>query len=106
MFYRIIASTLIVTLLYACATVAVTGRKQLSLVSAPEINQMAAQQYQEVIAKGPLSTNQEQTQLVRKVGVRIQKAVEQYMQQKGISSQLQGFAWEFNLIQDDKTVNA
>lgn len=106
MLYRIIISTLLLSVLYACATVAVTGRKQLNLVSAPEINQMAAQQYQEVIAKGPISTNQEQTQLVRKVGTRIQKAVEQYMQQKGISSQLQGFAWEFNLIQDDKTVNA
>lgn len=106
MFYRIVTSIFLLTVLYACATVAVTGRKQLSLVSASEINQMAAQQYREVIAKGPISTNQEQTQMVRKVGTRIQKAVEQYMQQKGISSQLEGFVWEFNLIQDDKTANA
>ena len=91
---------------YGCATVPVTGRKQLDLVSSDEINTMAAQQYKEVIAKGPLSNNVEQTELIRRVGTRIQKAVEQYMKEKGLSSQLAGFKWEFNLIQDDKTVNA
>jgi predicted Zn-dependent protease len=94
------------TLLHGCATVPVTGRKQLNLVSASEINAMSAQQYQEVIKKGPLSTNQEQTQMIKRVGTRIQKAVEEYMAQKGASNQLAGFNWEFNLIQDDKTVNA
>jgi predicted Zn-dependent protease len=94
------------SLLHGCATVPVTGRKQLNLVSASEINAMSAQQYQEVIKKGPLSTNQEQTQMVKRVGARIQKAVEEYMAQKGASNQLSGFNWEFNLIQDDKTVNA
>jgi predicted Zn-dependent protease len=86
--------------------VPVTGRKQLSLVSSAEMNQMSAQQYQEVIKTGPLSTNQEQTQLIKRVGVRIEKAVEKYMAEKGLSSQLSGFNWEFNLIQDDKTANA
>jgi predicted Zn-dependent protease len=89
-----------------CATVPVTGRSQLSLVSNSEIIPMAAQQYGEVIKNGPLSTNREQTELVKRVGLKIQKAVEQYMAQQGLSSQLDGFAWEFNLIEDDKTVNA
>ncbi|NOS92007.1 MAG: M48 family metallopeptidase [Cyclobacteriaceae bacterium] len=89
-----------------CATVPVTGRRQLDLVSSSEINTMAATQYQEVIKKGPLSTNQEQVAMIKRVGSKIQKAVEQYMAQKGASDQLAGFAWEFNLIQDDKTVNA
>ena len=97
---------LVITGLNGCATVPVTGRKQLSLVSSGEINAMSAQQYQEVIRKGPLSTNQEQTQLIKTVGVRIQKAVEKYMADKGLSDQLAGFNWEFNLIKDDTTVNA
>jgi predicted Zn-dependent protease len=92
--------------LYACATVPVTGRSQLSLVSNSEIIPMATQQYNEVLKKGPLSTNKEQTELVRRVGVRIQKAVEQYMTEKGALSELEGFAWEFNLIEDNETVNA
>jgi len=93
-------------LCYGCSTVAVTGRKQLNLVSSDEINAMSAQQYNEVIAKGPLSTNVEQTEMIKRVGGRIQKAVEKYMSDKGASAELKGFVWEFNLIQDDKTVNA
>ncbi|AYB33879.1 M48 family metallopeptidase [Chryseolinea soli] len=92
--------------IYACASVAVTGRKQLSLVSNAEVIPMSSQQYAEVIKKGPLSTNQEQTQMVKKVGAKIEKAVEEYMASKGLSSELSGFAWEFNLIDDPKTVNA
>lgn len=106
MLKRIFSIAIILAIASACATVPVTGRKQLSLVSSAEMNQMSAQQYQEVIKAGPLSSNQEQTQMIKRVGVRIQKAVEQYMAEKGLSSQLSGFNWEFNLIQDDKTVNA
>jgi len=106
MMKKALSVILALSLLYSCATVPVTGRKQLSLVSSGEINQMSAQQYQEVIKKGPLSNDKEQTELVKRVGIRIQKAVEQYMAQKGASDQLAGFNWEFNLIQDDKTVNA
>lgn len=106
MFKKAIILILTVSLIYACATVPVTGRKQLSLVSNGEIIPMAATQYQEVIKKGPLSTNQEETALVRNVGTKIQKAVEKYMAEKNASDQVAGFAWEFNLIDDPKTVNA
>jgi predicted Zn-dependent protease len=90
---------------YACATVPVTGRNQLSLISNAEIIPMANQQYAEVIRKGPLSRNAEQTAMIKRVGVNIQRAVEQYMADKNLSNQLNGFAWEFNLI-DEPTVNA
>ncbi|MCZ8020642.1 MAG: M48 family metallopeptidase [Cyclobacteriaceae bacterium] len=106
MIKRILLFATAMLLYNGCATVPVTGRSQLSLVSNSEIIPMAAQQYGEVIKKGPLSNNKEQTDLVKRVGVKIQKAVEQYMAQQGLSSQVDGFAWEFNLIEDDKTVNA
>ena len=100
------ALLLFIFLLGGCATVPVTGRRQLDLVSSSEINSMSATQYQEVIKKGPLSTNQEQVAMIKRVGAKIQKGVEQYMASKGASDQLAGFVWEFNLIQDDKIVNA
>lgn len=106
MLKKILIFPFITLLIYACASVAVTGRKQLSLVPNSEIIPMANQQYREVIAKGPLSSNQQQTQMVKQVGVKIQKAVEEYMASKGASSELAGFEWEFNLIEDPKTVNA
>ncbi|MEO1050577.1 MAG: M48 family metallopeptidase [Bacteroidota bacterium] len=89
-----------------CQTVPVTGRKQLSLVSNGEILPLAASQYQQVLKESKLATNQEQTQMIKRVGTRIQKAVEAYMAEIGASDQLQGFEWEFSLIEDDKTVNA
>jgi predicted Zn-dependent protease len=92
--------------LYGCATVAVTGRQQLSLISNEELMPMAAQQYSEVIQKGPLSKNAEQTAMIRRVGVSVQKAVERYMANAGRSAELAGFNWEFNLIDDPNTVNA
>lgn len=106
MIKKSISSVALLLIVYSCATVPVTGRRQLDLVNSSEINSMAAGQYSDVIRKGPLSTNQEQVAMIKRVGTRIQKAVEQYMASKGASDQLAGFAWEFNLIQDDKTVNA
>ena len=91
---------------YGCATVPLTGRKQLNLVSNSELIPMANEEYKAVIAKGPLSTNAQQTQMIRTVGVKIQHAVEQYMAANNLSGELAGFDWEFNLIDDPKTVNA
>jgi predicted Zn-dependent protease len=97
---------LVAVVAYACAKVPITGRSQLSLVSNAEIIPLAEQQYREVIAKGPLSSNAQQTAMVKTVGVRIQKAVESYLAEKKLSDLLVGFNWEFNLIDDPKTANA
>ena len=94
------------TLAAACTTVPITGRRQLSLVSDSEINSLAATQYRQVIAKGPLSDNSQQVALVRSVGQRIQGAVETYFRQQNAADQLAGYQWEFNVIQDDKQQNA
>lgn len=103
---RVLFSLAIGLLCYACASVAVTGRKQLSLVPNSEIIGMSKEQYAKVLQENKINTNQQQTDMVKRVGVRIQKAVEQYMSQQNRSADLAGFEWEFNLIQDDKTVNA
>ncbi|HEY0744349.1 MAG TPA: M48 family metallopeptidase [Chryseosolibacter sp.] len=98
--------TFIGFLFYACSQVAVTGRNQLSLVSNAEIIPVVNQQYDSLMRVSKLSTNAQQTAQVKDVGRKIQKAVEQYMAQNNASSELQGFDWEFNLIDDPKTVNA
>lgn len=102
--YLLILASLL--MIYACATVPVTGRKQVSLISSAEINQMSSDQYQQVLSESKLSNDQEQVALVKRVGNNIKNAVEKYMADKGASSQLAGFNWEFNLIEDDQTVNA
>jgi predicted Zn-dependent protease len=106
MMKKFLSLTIVGVIVYACASVPVTGRKQLSLIPNSELIPMVNQQYSEVIKKGPLSKNQEQTQMVKKVGGRIQKAVEEFIASKGQSSYLKDFAWEFNLIEDSQTANA
>ena len=106
MIKRVIIFSLLGLLLYACTKVAVTGRQQLNLVSNSEIIPMADHQYDSVVRTANLSKNQQQTAMVKNVGTRIQRAVEQYMAQNNASAELEGFQWEFNLIEDPKTVNA
>ncbi|OWP63344.1 peptidase M48 [Hymenobacter amundsenii] len=90
----------------ACSTVPITGRRQLSLVSEPEMIQMAAQEYQKVLATSQVVNSGAQAAMVKRVGQRIEQAVQQYFAQQGQSAQLEGYQWEFNLIQDDKQQNA
>ena len=106
MIKRVIIFSFIGFVVFACAKVAVTGRQQLSLVSNAEIIPMADQQYDSVVQTAKLSNNQQQTAMVKNVGARIQRAVEQYMAQNNASAELEGFKWEFNLIDDPKMVNA
>ncbi|MEZ4388550.1 MAG: M48 family metallopeptidase [Candidatus Krumholzibacteriia bacterium] len=89
----------------ACATVPLTGRRQLSIIPSGQLQSMSYSQYQEVLQTSQLSTDREATAMIKRVGARIQAAVEQYMAQQGLSNQLDGYAWEFNLIQSDE-VNA
>ena len=99
------ALLLAAALLVACATVPITGRKQLSLISDGEMHTMSFQQYEQVIAESRLSSDAEATAMIKRVGGRIQAAVEKYFHEHGMSGELDGYAWEFNLIESDE-VNA
>lgn len=92
-------------ILYSCATVPITGRRQLNLVPNAEVLPMSFDQYNQVLKENEISDNQKWTAMVKNTGQKIQRAVEQYMQEKGLEDQLEGYAWEFNLIESDE-VNA
>lgn len=99
-------SFLLTTLIFiGCATVPITGRKQLALVPDSQILPLSYDSYREVMSQSKLSNNQQQVQLVKKVGSNIQVAVEQFMEQNNLADELKGYAWEFNLIDED-VVNA
>ena len=89
----------------ACATVPITGRKQLSIIPDSQMNAMSFQQYDQVIAESQLSSNRDDVEMIQRVGRRIQGAVEEYFRREGMSSHLEGYEWEFNLIESDQ-VNA
>jgi len=91
--------------LCGCATVPVTGRKQMVLISSTQMASLGADSYSQKMAASRLSANAEQTAMVKRVGARVSQAVEQYLKEQGQSSAIRGFAWEFNLI-EDPVVNA
>ncbi len=88
-----------------CSQIEITGRKQFNLVPDSMMNSMSFQNYGEFLAQHKLSTNVEQTQMVKLCGSRIQQAVEQYCIDKGLQNRLAGYQWEFNLV-EDPNVNA
>jgi len=92
-------------LIYSCAKVPMSGRSQLALVSNEELLPMAFDQYNQVLKEGKVVTNTPDGQMVVRVGRRIAEAVEKYMKENGYEKELQGFAWEFNLLEQD-VVNA
>jgi len=91
--------------LTACSTVPITGRSQLSLIPGSSMLTMSLQQYDTFLKEHKLSSNQEQTVMVKKVGDRIRDAVERYFAASGLREHLADYKWEFNLV-EDKQVNA
>ncbi len=92
-------------MLSSCSEVAITGRKQFNLVPDSTINAMSFESYSEFLGEHKISTDEPKTKMVKQVGARISKAVEQYCSENNLSDLLKGYAWEFNLV-EDPAVNA
>lgn len=93
--------------LYSCSRNAVTGRNQLSLVPESEIQSMALTQYRTFLSQNKVvsSSVSKDAEMVRRVGQRITTAITEYYTSKGQQSILDGYEWEYNLV-DSKDVNA
>ena len=103
-----ISGTLLISvfLFISCSTVPLTGRRQLSLVPETEMITMAATSYTDFMKENPLSTDKAGTALVKETGKNISDAVIKYFAENNLSTQLNGYQWEFNLIKNDSTPNA
>jgi predicted Zn-dependent protease len=89
-------------ILHGCASVPITGRQQFSLVSNEEILPLSYTQYEKVLEENKVVQNTEWSAMVKRVGTKIQGAVEQYMRENGMQNHLDGYAWEYNLIESDQ----
>lgn len=92
--------------LIGCSTVPITGRKQLSFIPQGELMALSDQSYKEVLSKSTISSGTPWNQKVAEVGQKIAGSAEIFMRENGMEKDLANYKWEFNLIQDDKTVNA
>ena len=99
-------SFLIAGVVVSCNTVPLTGRKQVNLIPGGEIRSLSNQQYDQVLRESRVVNGTPESKMIKDVGNRIKAAVEKYLNENGHSELLEGFDWEFNLIKDDKTMNA
>ncbi len=107
MIRQITSFFLLGALLIACSKNVVTGRSQFKLLPESELQTMAASEYTQFLSTNKVvrASGNRDAEMVNRVGQRITRAVTEYYASKGISNQLDGYKWEYNLI-DDKTVNA
>lgn len=103
---KTICLVLVASFAISCATVPLTGRRQLSLVDETEIQQQASLAYREFLgdSKTKVLTNTAQAKQVQQVGSKIASAVTRFLNENGFGDQYD-FNWEFSLI-DESTINA
>lgn len=100
-------SFILTALFYSqCSSVPLSGRSQLSLIGNDKIFPMSFDQYEQVKKDSKIITGTEDARTVKRVGARIQRAVEQYFNDQGQANYLDDYQWEFNLVEDDDMVNA
>ncbi len=86
---------LLSTMLWGCATVPVSGRSQLLLISEEQEKALGVKAYKEILSKAKISQDPKVVSLVNRVGRRIAEVAGR-----------RDYDWEFAVIDNDKTVNA
>lgn len=90
----------------SCTQNAITGRRQLKLYSDSEIQSMALTEYKSFLSTNKVvSGGTKDAEMVKRIGQRITKAITGYYTQQGKGDVLNGYQWEYNLV-DSKEVNA
>jgi predicted Zn-dependent protease len=102
-----IAAIALVSLIWACQRVPLTGRKQLvGFVSNEEMMNMSFTEYKGFMDTSKVvSYNTKDAEMIGRVGGRIKTAVENYLIQNNYSQVIDGYQWEFKLVQN-KELNA
>lgn len=88
-------------LVLSCATNPLTGRQSLSLVSNAQLFPQAFAQYDQVLGESKIDKTSADAKMISNVGQRIKYAAEKFYKEQGLSQSLQGYEWEFTLIQNN-----
>lgn len=91
-------------LLVSCSNNAITGRNSLSLVSEEQMQQMAVTEYATFIGENKVLNNRD-AEMVKRVGAKIANAITKYYTSQGKGNVLNGYKWEYNLV-ENKEANA
>ena len=104
MIKKLIFSFILVSSVIACTKNAVTGRSQFKLLPESQLQSMALTQYQQFLSTNKVvaSTANRDAEMVSRVGERIRHAVESYYASKGLSKDLEGYHWEYHLVENNE----
>jgi predicted Zn-dependent protease len=92
--------------LAACTRVPITNRSQLNMLPESEMISLSLSEYSNFLAKNPtLPSSNPNEQMVERIGARISSAVESYFRQRNMANRLEGYKWEFHLV-ENKQANA
>ena len=96
----------LVAVLAGCSTNAITGRKQLSLFPESTLQAQALTQYKAFLGENKVvNPADKNAAMVKRVGTKIANAITHFYAKQGKANVLEGYKWEFNLV-DNKEINA
>ena len=101
---KLVSLLLFAPFLIGCTENLVTGRKQLDLVSETELQTLANTEYRSFLNDNRVVniSNNRDAEMVQRVGNRISAAITEYYDRKGYTSVLDGYQWEFNLVENNE----
>lgn len=104
--FKKISLCFILLSIISCSRVPLTGRKQVNMLPEGTLMSMSLTNYKDFLSQHKkLADSDPRTGHVKQVGKRIQDAVAKYLNQEGLEKRIQGFNWEFNVVEED-VVNA
>lgn len=95
----------VIVLFLSCKTNPFTGKKTLALVPNSQIFPTAFAQYGQFLGENKVIKGTADANMVKNVGQKIAVAAERWLNANGYQGYLEGYQWDYNLI-DDKSVNA
>ena len=98
-------SIILLALVFSCAKNPFTGERTMALVPNSQIFPTAFQQYGQFLSENKVITGTTDAKRIENIGLKIKTASERWLNANGHSEYLEGYAWEYKLV-DSKEVNA
>jgi predicted Zn-dependent protease len=102
---KLLAVFFVILVFSGCATNPLSGKKTMALVSNNEIMAMSFSEYDQFLKENTVVRGTAQAQMVTRVGNRIAEAAYKWLERENSLQHLEGYAWEYNLVQDN-AINA
>lgn len=103
--YNLMAILVVATVLEACSRIPISGRRQFKMLPESTLMDMSLTSYKQILDTAAVVNGTEESAMIKRVGNKIATAVEGYLKSTKHLKRIEGYTWEFNLI-EDTLVNA